>query len=347
MRCRRVRIGITIVLALTSGVALAAEDRWSSTPAKPGGDVVLRIASAEDEDPLAAGKSAAEALKRAMGGSPLKAVVVSECFEDQENKLKLLEGIASVLPKEIVVGGATYGSFTHAGCTDYDSVCLLGIGGDGISVSAGLVTGMGTAKLSFDEHQAEIQQRLHAAGKSLAEKLSRTEKDRLVILVADAHSPKNQSLVEGLQQVVGEQFPITGGCANKNAGQTFVYFNGEARSDSAVALVLAGDFQVALSGKQANENDAVIATAKQGAEEALAKTDRQPIAVLAFNCAGRRSKLKKYEDELAAIESALGKEVPLFGCYCAGEMGPVDVANQGGALSGGAGWHVMFTVLSK
>lgn len=347
MLCRRFRVWLWIALALSSGVAPAADDRWSSAPAKPAGDVVLRVVSVEDENPVAAGKAAAEALKRAMGHSPLKAVVVSECFEDQENKEALLKGITSVLPRQIVVGGATYGSFTQAGCTDYDSVCLLGIGGEGLSVSAALETELGTAKLSFDDHQAEIRGRLHVAGKQLADKLPHTGKDRLVILIADAHSPKNQSLVEGMQQVLGKTFPITGGCANKNAGQTFVYFDGKARPDSAVALVLAGDFRVALAGRQANENDAVIATAKQGAEEALAKTEGQPFAVLAFNCAGRRSKLKKYEDELAAMQAAIGKEMPLFGCYCAGEMGPVDVAEKGEALSGGAGWHVMYTVLSQ
>jgi hypothetical protein len=327
----------------------AAEDSWSSPPAKPGGDVVLRIVNVEDEDedPTAAGRAAAESLQKAMAGVPLKAVVVSECFEDQENKEKLLKGITSVVPKEIVVGGATYGSFTQEGCTDYDSVCLMGIGGEGVGVSAGLVTQMGTAKLTYDEHQTEIQERLHTAGKTLARALGRTRQDRLLILIADAHSPKNQSLVEGLQQVVGKQFPITGGCANKNAGQTFVYFGGKAYPDSAVALMLSGDFGVALSGRQANENDKVIATAGEGAQEALSKAQGKPIAVLAFNCAGRRSKLKKYEEELAAMQQVLGDEVPLFGCYCAGEMGPVDVAEKGDALSGGAGWHVMFTVLSR
>jgi hypothetical protein len=47
------------------------------------------------------------------------------------------------------------------------------------------------------------------------------------------------------------------------------------------------------------------------------------------------------------MQEALGGEVPLFGCYCAGEMGPVDMADKGDALCGGSGWHVMFTVLTK
>ena len=327
---------------------LGAEDAWSTPPAAAGGQIVLQVAMAEGEDPAAAGKSAAESLKKALGDAPLKAVIISECYEGKQAKEKLLSGVASVLPKEILLGGATYGSFTQAGCSDADSVCLLGIGGDGISVSAALVTGMGTAKLTFQESRALIETRLHEAGAKLAGKLRRSGRDRLLILIPDAHAPKNQALVEGVQKVLGPQFPITGGCANKNEGQTFVYFGGRTYEDSAVALLLAGDFHVALAGRQAKDNDKVIASAGQSAAEALAGSKGKPITALGFNCAGRRSKLKKMEDELAAIQKAIGKDLPLFGCYCAGEIGPVDSTDKPpGVLSGGSGWHLMFTVISR
>ena len=48
------------------------------------------------------------------------------------------------------------GRLRKQGCAGFDSVCLLGIGGDGIGVSASLVTEMGTAQLTVAEHQAEI-----------------------------------------------------------------------------------------------------------------------------------------------------------------------------------------------
>jgi len=320
----------------------------AATPAAAG-DVVMKIVMVEDEDenPTAAGKAAAEKLLAAMGDVPLKAVVVSECFEDRELKEKLLAGLTSVLPAEKIFGGATYGSFTQNGCTDYDAVCLLGIGGEGIGVSARLVTEMGTAKLTFEKDQDLIRQRLHAAGEKLASKLRRSDRDRLLVLIADAHSPKNQFLVEGVQKALGKQFPITGGCANKNAGQTFVSFQGKMYEDSAVGLLLAGDFQVALTGRQANEGPKVIATAHEGAAEAMKKSPGKPVAVLAFNCAGRRSKLDDYDEELAAIQKAIGKDLPLFGCYCAGEIGPLDSQEKTDALCGGSGWHVMFTVIGK
>ncbi len=344
---------LLLILALTclGWSAARADDAWYTPPAKSSGEIVLKVVMVEDEDenPAAAGKQAAKALEKAMGSTPLKAVIVSECFEDRQNKEKLLSGICSVLPKEIVLGGATYGSFTQKGCTDFDSVCLLGIGGDGVAVAAGLVTNLGTAKLLFEDHRELIEKRLRAGGEKLAAVLRKTDNDQLLVLIPDAHSPKSQYMVEGTQKVLGNQFPITGGCANKNAGQTFVYFRGKAHEDSAVGVLLSGNFKVSLSGRMAKDNEGVIRSANEGAAEAMANFKGKPAGVLAFNCAGRRSKLKNFQDELDAIQKAIGKQLPLFGCYCAGEIGPVDSLEEKkpGVLSRGSGWHVMFTVIGR
>ena len=166
-------------------------------------EVVVRTVMVENEDPFAAGKEAAEKLQAAMGSTPLKAVIVSECFEDRPAKSKLLDGITSVIAKELVYGAATYGSFTQSGCTDFDAVCLLGLGGEGLGVSAHLVTKMGTSRLIVDTDKQLVAELLHKAGSELAGGLRRTDRDRLLVLLADAHSPKNQFLVEGVQQVLG------------------------------------------------------------------------------------------------------------------------------------------------
>lgn len=346
----RLGIGTLLILAFLTGIARSAEDRWHGAPARPGGEIVLRVVMVEDEagDPAAAGTRAAEMLKQAMGKAALKAVLVSEVFEDFESKQKVLDGVCSVIDKDLVLGGSTYGSFTQEGCTDFDALALLGIGGDGIGVAAALVTDQGTAKLQVEQDQGELQRLLHAAGKQLATRIPKTGKDQLLILMADAHSPKNQFLVEGVQKVVGPMFPITGGSANKNAGQTFVYFRGKPYQDASVALMLSGDFQVGMAGRKGMDNETVIATAREGAVEAMKAMNGTPIAVLAFNCAGRRSKLDDYGEELAAIQEAIGEEMPLFGLYCAGEVGPVDQSEQRpGVRSGGSGWHVMYSVISR
>lgn len=344
-------LSVLLVLPCAAVGTSYAADAWCSPPASgQGGAIVVRIVLVEDEDeePTAAGEAAAKKLMAAMGDTALKAVLVSECFEDLEYKQEMLDGVCSVIPKEKVFGESTYGSFSQEGCTDFDSVCLMGIGGKGISVAASLVKEMGVAKLTFEESEDIITERLHTAGTKLATTLRRTDQDQLLILVADAHAPKNQCLVEGLQKVLGGKFPITGGCANKNAGQTFVYFQGKPYRDGAVALMLSGDFRFGMSGRKAMDNDQVISSAKDGAAKALADLDGKPLAAMAFNCAGRRGKLRRPEDELAAIQAALGKKLPLFGCYCAGEMGPIDATEKDpNVLSGGSGWHVMFTVIGR
>jgi hypothetical protein len=345
---RRVRLA-TALVGLMSSAALAQEP-WTAPLQDAQGAIVMRVVMVQDEDanPQAVGQSVAKSLQTAMAGTALKAVVVSECFEDEENKAQLLRGICSVLGDDLVFGGATYGSFTQTGSAGFDSVALLGIGGAGVGVSASLVTEMGTAKLTLDQHEAEIRDRLHASGQQLIERLARSDRDRLLLLIPDAHSPKNRFLVEGVQRVTGEQFPITGGSVNKNAGQSYVYYRGQLYRDSAVALMLSGDFDVALSGRLAKDQESVLRTAAEGAAEALSRTAKKPLAVLAYNCAGRRGKLDDVTEELRAIQRVIGTAVPLFGCYNAGEIGPVDASERtSDALCGGSGWHVMFSVLGR
>lgn len=282
-------------------------------------------------------------------------MIVSECFEGEEAKKALLDGLKQVLPAEKIYGLATYGSFTQKGCTDYDAVCLLGIGGT-VKVKTAVVKNTNTSKLVYQDHQAKIDQRLHEVGQELAKQLAlpaeqATTKGKLLICLADAHSPKNQPLVEGIQKVLGVDYPLTGGSANKNAGQTFVYYQGQMLVDCVIGIHLSGDFKTAMTGHQAKTNDTVISSADEGMRKTLAMakgdaaTKGQVTAVLAFNCAGRRSKLDRYEDELAAIQKPLGKKLPLFGCYCAGEIGPLDIQTEKKGQIGGNGWHVMFTVI--
>ncbi|MHC4328610.1 MAG: FIST N-terminal domain-containing protein [Planctomycetota bacterium] len=335
-----------ICLALLPGCAV--NETYISSGAEEGGSIATAVASAQNTDPFQAGKQAAEALREKMGQTPLNAVIMAECFEEQAQKKQALKGVCSVLPKDIVFGFATYGSFAQQGCLDLDSVSLLGIGGDGIATSAALRRDLGIAGLTIEENEAELAERLRTGGADLANKLSRRPDDRLMVIMADAHSPKNQLLLDGAQEVMGKDFPITGGSANKNAGQTFVYFQGRMYADAAIALLLSGDFEVSLSGRQAQENAKVISSAADSADEALENMKAKPFSVLAFNCAGRKGKLDNIADELAAIKGVIGNEVPLFGAYCAGEIGPADIAEKDPeALSSGVGWHVMFTVLGR
>jgi hypothetical protein len=338
---------LSLMICVILLVGCAVNETYVSSGAQKGGSIVTRVASSQNTDPFQAGKQAAGALQEQMGQVQPHTVVLTECFEDEAQKKQVLKGVCSVLPKNIVFGFSTYGSFAQQGCLDLDSVSLLGIGGHGIATAAVLKRDLGIAGLTMEENEDELARRLRTGGAELTAKLPRKPDDRLLVIMADAHSPKNQFLLEGAQEKIGRDFPITGGSANKNAGQTFIYFQGRMYSDSAIALLLSGDFDVSMSGRQAQENAKVISSAAESAAEALNGMKLKPFSVLAFNCAGRKGKLDNISEELAAIQSVIGKQIPLFGAYCAGEIGPADISGKEKNVSSGVGWHVMFTVLGR
>ncbi|MBW7990420.1 MAG: hypothetical protein FVQ84_10450 [Planctomycetes bacterium] len=338
---------LSYIICVMLFAGCAVNETYVSSDAKSGGSIVTSVASSQNADPFQAGKQAAETLREQMGQVQPHTVVLTECFEDEAQKRRVLKGVCAVFPKDIVFGFSTYGSFAQEGCLDLDSVSLLGIGGRGIATAAALRRNLGIAGLTMEENEDELSRRLRTGGAELTDRLYRGPDDRLLLIMADAHSPKNQFLLEGAQEVMGRDFPITGGSANKNAGQTFIYFQGQMYSDSAIALLLSGDFDVSLSGRQARENAKVISSAAESAAEALNGMKSKPFSVLAFNCAGRKGKLNNIADELAAIKSVIGNDIPLFGAYCAGEIGPADVAGKETTVSSGVGWHVMFTVLGR
>jgi len=343
---RRLVLGL-LGAVLVAGCGGPVKEAFFSPPYRRGSEIIVPVAGAVNADPYAAGKAAAQALGKRMFAEP-RAILVTECFDGEARKKRALAGVCSVFPSAVVFGGATYGSFRQDGCFDRDAISLLGIGGEGISVAAALEQNLGTAGLSAEKDWAEIETRLRAAGARLAAKLSEQAHNRLLILFADAHSPKNAPLVEGVQQVMGKKFPITGGSVNKNQGQTYVYFQGRMFQDSAVAVLLAGDFEVCMAGRQAKDNDAVIATAKAAAAETRKYLKGTPFLALAFDCAGRKGKLNTLEEELQAIQGVVERTLPLFGCYCAGEVGPADTAEKKpDVLSSGVGWHIMFTLLGR
>ncbi len=331
---------LIVVVALASlalcGVSMAAD-----------GKIVVRTAAASNPSPMEAGKAAAAALKESLGGVEPKAIILSECFEDKENKELVIKGVASVFPAEKIFGGASYGMYTQAGVQARDAVSLLAIGGEGVTVASALEEKMGAASLTLEKDKEKLTAALQSAGERLAKKLP-AQGAAMMFLIADAHSPKNQLLIDGVQNVLGKKLPITGGSVNKNAEQNWVCYQGKLYTDAALAVTLAGDFAVAQTGRQAKDNDMVISTAKEGSAEAVKKLAKTPFLVVAYDCAGRKGKLKNLADELAVIQQSVGKDVPLFGCYCAGEFGPADAEDvTDKTVPYGRGWHVMFTVFGK
>ena len=89
---------------LTLFCGCAVNETYVSSEATPDGPIVMRTASAQDDDPFEAGRQAALALQEQMGDTAPHTVVLTECFEGWAQKEKVLKGVCSVFAKEIVFG---------------------------------------------------------------------------------------------------------------------------------------------------------------------------------------------------------------------------------------------------
>jgi len=338
---------LAAVVAITGCTSVNKTALSTAAPAANGA-IILKTAMTENENAYEAGKTAAEQLMARLNGKAPHAVLMVDCFDSKELKEEAIDGVSSVFDAEIIFGGAVYGMYTQDGAFDTDGVSLMALAGDGLQVQTALTENMGAATLSAETQKKELVSALNKGGADVASQLVNGKNSDLIILMGDAHSPKNQFLLDGLQSVVGKKVPVTGGSISKNDGLQYVYYRGEMYKDSAIAIALKGGFDVAQSGRQAKSNDKVISTAKEGSATAIKALGKKPFAVIAYDCAGRMGKVNNLDDELNAIKSNITASTPVFGCYCAGEFGPADTTiEKADSTPKGRGWHVMFSVLGK
>lgn len=287
-------------------------------------EIVAASGLSTDPDPAAAGRTAAEQAKKALGDKAPKLVLVFECFP-KPDKARVLEGIASVFPKAIIHGCSGAAPITSQGNPRGKSCGLLALGGD-VEVAAAV--------------SPRIAGKHADAGETLAKALPKLEKPKLLILFGDCHIPANKPLVEGVQKVLGNELMIIGGAAS--GPSTDCFFQGELKEGVAVGILLAGDFNVsAVSGQGHETSEQMIATAVATAKAALEGLKGKPAVGFLFECNGRLGKVKDAADELKALQEVLGKNLPLIGFYGSGEMGPErDVVTA-------FGWHVVACVIGK
>ena len=315
--------GLMVGVLLAGGCATVVQEKAAVAP-RPNGKVVAATAWAKASpggDAFEAGRQAAANLKAKLGGVEPQVIVLSECFANKADKSKAARGVASVFGKERVAGISSYGFYTRDGVADREAVGLLALGGEGVTVRMAFVPKQNSVGLAQDS--AELKTALGEAGRKLALQLPVTDQSRLMIVLADTHSPKNQLLLDGIQSVVGTAFPITGGSVNKNDGQNWVHWKGGLYADAALALMIDGNISVAMNGAQARDNDAVLATANQVAKDlttsskayataqlSLPSSPARTVAgglFLAFDCAGRKGKIDSLDDARKAVVSGLSE----------------------------------------
>jgi hypothetical protein len=154
--------------------------------------------------------------------------------------------------------------------------------------------------------------------------------------------PQNAAFVSGVQEILGTEFPIVGGAASRSQ---FVYARGKVLVDSNLGILISGPFDLRFAGGTApsRTTEEVIAVAGEVAGKAFGRERDDALVGLVCNCAGRHMELgTRQADEFARIKKAAG-DVPLFGFYSNGEIGPLDDRSP----AKGVGHHIIIAVMMR
>lgn len=275
------------------------------------------------DDPEAAGAEAAKKALAELKGATPRLVML---FDNVNDKQKLLKGVSSIFPADLIYGCSAYAPITAEGNEGKVGVLALA----GIDVTAAMASAAAGHEACGKEIGTQLKDVQVPAGKG-----------KLMILFGNCHIYTNRELVKGAQAVLGETFPIVGGAAE---GDKPVYFKGKVQKNTNVGLLLSGNFatRTSLQGNKGEGADVAIATAGVAAKEVVGADKDKTLMVFAFDCGGRRGWLgKQVPKELDAMKATTG-DLPLFGWYGSGEIG----INPNGKSSG-EGFHLSMCAILK
>jgi hypothetical protein len=278
-------------------------------------------------DAQQAGAEAAKQAKEALGKGTAKVVLVYDCLKnDPAEKEKLIEGVGSVFDKAIIFGCSSYSPLTQQ--SNKGTVGVLAMAGD-VAVETAV------ADLYDDYQLCGVK-----IGACLQQQGLPRSKGKVLLLFGDCHVDKNDALVAGVKSILGEKFPIVGGASRGD----YLYYKGKIVRKSNLGLLLSGNFKCGFSTKMDNSPEGLINSARQACTEAIGGRKDNVVMTFAFDCGGRRGKMKdNLPKELAAMKDVLG-DSPIFGFYGSGEIGPANNDSP----SRGVGYHIAIcTIKSK
>ncbi len=196
-----------------------------------------------DADSYAAGANAGqEALTelRAKSGAsdsiPDLCIVFSSIKYDQE---KMLQGVRSIAPSTLLVGCSTAGEIVTSGPVKQHSVSVMMMKTDKIKFYAGVGENIAGGP--------------KAAGKMAADEVKKQtgETLRAFMMLPDVLSGNGADIVRGVQESLGEHFPVVGGAAGDDFEfkKTYQYLNDKVYSGVVIGLGLVGDFKIGIGVK--------------------------------------------------------------------------------------------------
>lgn len=180
-------------------------------------------------DHRSAAREAAATALEALQGKKAKILFVFSSIAYDQNQV--LGGVREEGGEALVVGGSAAGEISSFS-TFFDGVVVMAIASDQIDFFAGVGGGV-----SADSFRAGAE-----AAKDVLKKSPKAPK--LFILLPDGMTGNGAAIVEGVQSVLGKNFPIIGGSLGDDYRfeKTYEYYQDQVLTDSVVGLGLWGDF---------------------------------------------------------------------------------------------------------
>ena len=309
------------VAAMCAGLWAISEQ----APARAAGrSVVAATGYSVLKDAREAGVEAAGKAKEALKGESPK-IVIAFGFAKKFNHAQMLEGVNSVFDPSLVCGCSAYNAITQEG--NNGMVGVLALAGR-IKVTTTVADVEGN---DFKGCGVRIGEALKAASRVRV-------KGKLVVLIGDCHVNKNDAVVKGICEVLGEKFRVVGAAAT--GGITYDKGKVIGRKKN-LGILITGDFTLGCStlnkGPASVDPNPLVAAAGEAFKNAVGGDLGRTVLVFAFDCGGRRGKMGADRPrELGVMQAVVGKDMPIFGFYGSGEMGPKDNDSP----SRGVGYHI-------
>jgi len=196
-------------------------------------DLITSFGISSQKDSYSAGEEAArKAIEKHNNKKrpDLVLVFASAKFNQEE----VLDGVTSVSKSAVLAGGSSGGVIISTGITE-NSVCVVALSSKSMRFFCSIVKG-----ISKNPEKAGND----VAKSVLESSVSARKNAKTLLLFTDGLSGKCSKVIDGAKQVLGESFEIVGGAFSDDAefNRTYQYFNGKVFSDSAIGILICGDF---------------------------------------------------------------------------------------------------------
>lgn len=199
----------------------------------------IGIGISAQKDTLKAVKEALRLAKENLTAAKANLAIVFSTIEFANPDIQREIGLA--LEPAQVLGLSSFAIITNQGILNKGiAIMLLGVSGD-VYLNTAFIKNISAKSASVAGE--ELADKLLYGFKNIRRTVSMVFSDGLIL---DAYA-----LINGLQEKLGRSFPLVGACASDNLAfnKTYIYYNGQAYSDAACAIVWGGKLNFGLGIK--------------------------------------------------------------------------------------------------